>query len=303
MQIEENINIEKELEPEEFLNFTKRDINRFQSTAKNCSNFNNGKDNIHLSPCYFCNICRKEFCHNCMANHLVNNINDRKHTLKCFTSKENNKINNKSILNDVKQNNQYIFNIYDKNKKEIEEDENQLLSFKHKINKKISELELYYKNKLYYIDNYYKNEAIENESIEREVLTNQLPVKKNNDFDHPLNSLKKLKKIKNMLDEKKFFFIQDFTEIQKDKLKQKNEYINQMLLSFNKFQNGNNNDINNNQNDKLLNFKRKRKIEENKESFLEEDIEKVFKNLNLNSSNNNSCNNKNNNNNNSNCKC
>jgi len=63
--------------------------------------------------------------------------------------------------------NKHIKFIYEANKKEIEEDNNKLKQFKHSIEKKINELEELYSNRLFYIDNYYKNEKIENDCIQK----------------------------------------------------------------------------------------------------------------------------------------
>ena len=277
-----NRNTNLKAETEEFLNFTQNEFSLFPNLATKCSNFDNEKNKIHLTPYYFCILCEKYFCYYCTGNHLIKNISDKKHNINCIINDENMKIQNcKDILNCLEKNNNNIYSIYDLNKNDIVKEKQNLKNFKIKINKKIDELDDYYNNKLFYINNYYKNEKIENTSIEKYMIKNQIELlncikDQKISIKESSNSNYKLSQIRRMLNKKEKHFKRDFFKIKRDMNKEKNESLKQLLCSLTEFKNK---EIEDSKSENMINSKREKyNIEE------EEEIEEAIDNLSLSSS-------------------
>lgn len=105
MQKEKFIDITNESNNDNnFLNFNNKDLSLFKNIAKECTNYNILRE-VHLPPYYYCLLCKKEYCYNCIINHLIKNNKDKNHNLYNIITKDLIKYSIENILNELNESN------------------------------------------------------------------------------------------------------------------------------------------------------------------------------------------------------
>ena len=272
----------------DFLKFKKDDFILLTNCGTKCSNFNNNIEDIHLSPYYFCAICKKILCYNCANNHLLMNKDDIKHDSNCIISEEIINQTNIKLFKELLLNESKIFTIYESYKKEIEKEINDLSSIKNLFLKIINDLDNYYKNKLCELNTFLDKENNSNSLLKKDLSTykntliNQIKNGNKNYnlyFNESLNLLSQLNKIKNILKQKYDSTSKEFFQKKQDIIYKKDEIILQLISNLREY-NVMINDIKNKKDEKLLNIKRIRNNEEKEETKENDKIINVLNSLN-----------------------
>ena len=236
----------------------------------NCSNYNpNSK--THFPPYYFCKLCSKELCFKCSLSHFANNINDGKHNEESIISKESILYDNQKLLEELNSTKKEIISFINSQSKEIKKEYEKLYEEKNKIIKKFELFREWYENTLISLANEEKKINI---FIEKNISTNIKNYKLHNynTFIELTNDEKNLKHLGYLISD---FFIslkQCLNKIKNDFKEEKNKFIQKIITSLNKLVQNRiiNNKINEN---KLLGFKRFKKINGNKNDNDNENID------------------------------
>ena len=238
-----------------FLTFIDKDLSLFKNLAKDCCNFNILKE-IHLPPYYYCISCKKEYCYNCIMNHLTKNVNDKKHSINNIVTKDLIQLKVEKVLNNINENNNNITSIYDIYIKEIEEELKHIIKIKISFIKIIEKIEHHLKNYL----NSLKKKEIENSS-RKEKITKLI-----------INNINILVKIDNLIKKEIILINKDFTKIKEDIYINKKKYFNEFniiikdlnkknILESNIYESKSNSMILDEKDNKIINLKRKRSPE------------------------------------------
>ena len=220
-------------------------------------------------------------------------MEDEKHDLDCFISKERIDLNQIQILDEILELKKKIINLYQKKEKEIKREKILFLNIKEYINKELEALDISYHNLL---EDIKIMELNDNNFIEKYIIDyidfNQRN-EKEYDFIKSMNYTHKLSGSKTKLIEKYENLTNNLYELKESIMKHKNDILDGILTKINDFKNNkfiqmeisqiisddddyendyNNNNNNNNINDKndnsFLNLKRRRN-----EAYLEKEEE------------------------------
>ena len=205
----------------EFLNFTQKDYSLFSNLAKNCSNFT-FQLHVHLTPYYFCILCKKEFCYYCMLDHLINNYYDKNHNLSCITSKELIKYKKNQLFKEILQNNKYVLTSLNSQEKEIKTEKNKLLDIKDFINTK-DDLKNYNNNNIPISQ---RKNQIEQKELK---ILNRHEHKNSINYIQESNDLIKLHEIKNIIKTN----FKTVSKVNEDVYKKKKEMLKDIIFSLN----------------------------------------------------------------------
>ena len=256
-----------------------------------CTNYITGKSSSHFPPLIFCKKCLKVFCFRCIYDHSNNIMEDEKHDLDCFISKERIDLNQIKILDEILELKKKIINLYQKKEKEIKREKILFLNIKEYINKELEALDISYHNLL---EDIKIMELNDNNFIEKYIIDyidfNQRN-EKEYDFIKSMNYTHKLSGSKAKLIEKYENLTDNLFELKESIIKHKNDILDDILTKINDFKNNkfiqmeisqiisddddyendynnNNNNINDKNDNCFLNMKRRRN-----EAYLEKEEE------------------------------